>query len=154
MIADHRGGFGPHLVHDLPGAQCVYLDGQLREVRIRAPLIHAGGPTVGTRGQLVGWRYRIEYSTDDSTWHEQATSDLRSARVANGRVARLQARRYRFDNVSWLRAYRVGIQMSWFLPDETTVGGTADHVIEWYGLVGTAADAIVAGSVRGELFGD
>jgi hypothetical protein len=153
VIADHRGEFGPHLVQDLPGARCVYRDGQLREVRIRAPLIHAGALSAGDQGQLVGWRYRIEYSTDDATWHEQATSDLRSARASDGRAARLGARRYRFESVSWLRAYRVGIQMSWFMPDGG-VGGTADHWIEWYGLIGAGAGAVVAGSVRGELFGD
>ncbi len=153
-MADHTGDFGPHALRDLPGVRSTYVDGTLNQMRIRPPILYAHRPTEAMAPQPVGWRYRIEYSTDGSTWHEHATSDLQAAVAADGRPARVAHRSHTFGDVSWLREYRVCIEMAWFLPDARTICGQADHWVEWYELLGAGPTRPVAGSVRGEVFQD
>jgi hypothetical protein len=153
MRGDHTGDFGPHALRDLPGVRCRYVDGTLHEMRIAAPIVRAYSAIEGSR-QLVGWRYRIEYSTAPSRWQEDQTSELQTALAADRHAAALSARRHPFVSVSWLRAYRVRIEMTWFAPDGETVSGRADHAVEWYRIVGVDGMEMAAHSVQGEFFGD
>lgn len=134
----HSGNYGVHTLIDngeYPGTTCVYYNTQsndfLRSMVVRPPIVYAVDRTSGVDTQTVGWKYTIQYTSDNTTWHPLATSTLVKATATDHTNARFGSRTYDFAPFPPY-AYRVVVHILWFYPTSSVKNGSAAHLVGYY----------------------
>jgi hypothetical protein len=132
----HSGNYGAHWLRDSPeyrGVKCFYKNTSvLYRLRIRAPVVQAFDRTGGTDAQVVGWKFRVEYSDNTPTdWYQLYLSPITKASAKETQAANFTARFFDFGTVNH-DYYRGRIKMFWFYPNATTIDGRADHWVQYY----------------------
>lgn len=134
----HSGNYGLHSLIDngeYPGVTCVYNNTKdndfLRSMVVRAPIVYAVDRTSGVDTQTVGWKYTIQYTSDNTTWHPLVTSTLVKATATDHANARFGSRTYDFGPFPSY-SYRVVVHILWFYPTSSVKNGTAAHLVTYY----------------------
>ena len=155
-LPGHSGTQGVHVLIDtqeFPGITCHYqlnAPGILKRIAVRRPIVYAPDLTAGRDHRWVGWRYRIQRSTDDVTWTTVASSKIRRAIAYDDQPAALQPSGKNLVGRSGA-IYRALIDLWWYTPSGTrTVTGHARHA-NGYSLMVLDPEAPTVGSCDGSI---
>jgi len=147
-LGPESGHYGTHMLLDngeYQGATCLYNSSHtLHKINIRRPIVFAFNRTSHTDTEWVGWRYVIEVNlgkvvTGNYTdWTNVAVGPIHKAKATDQANALLKPTSYTFPSAPPLGAYRVSIQMFWYLPSQTALDGKALDVVMNYRVVDPA----------------
>jgi len=143
----HSGSRGVHGLIDsqeFPAATCRY-DSlvQLHKIVVRAPIVYARDTGSGIQTGIVGWRFRVQYSSGlgFSTYR---TSSIVKASATDRRPAGFTGRSMQLSNPPEVE-YRVRVDMYWYDSHGNQIG-KATHAPDWYGWSATTHGSGVRGS--------
>jgi hypothetical protein len=95
----------------------------LYKLFVRRPIVFASSRVSGNTSQTVGWRYQIEYSTDEANWSVIASSPVFKSTATRGQEASWQDRVHDFASRPANGYYRVKVRVFWYWPNSTTLDG-------------------------------
>jgi hypothetical protein len=128
----HAGNVAVHALIDteqFPGVTCVFRvtpDDYLQRIRVRAPIVYAFDRTAGTDTQWVGWRYRIQSSSNGTDWADVqgGTSAFVKAKATDGYNAQWTSRVWDVPQPP-VGLFRVIVAIRWYSPTSGHVDGHA-----------------------------
>lgn len=156
--ADNTTGLAGHYaIRDTvahPGARCDYLTGDGTQgpatILVHAPSMLARNRTAGIDHQRVGWRVRLQQSTDFVHWTTVRTSTIRKAGATDQTKAALTDRAFGVTLDAFVRAT---LDLYWYMPGSTSVVvGSAHHrVMNYVRYLDGSFEDNVAGSCPHDL---
>jgi hypothetical protein len=134
----HSGKYGVHTLIDTieyPGVTCRYhnaVSDYLYKITVRPPILFGFDRTAGLDSQTVGWRYTIQYTDDNVTWHKLVTSSIVKANATDQANAAWQSRSFTFASRPNHAHYRVVVGLFWYYPTASHQNGKAVHPVIFY----------------------
>jgi hypothetical protein len=140
-LSGHSGTRGVHLLLDgseYPGHMCQYASaspGALQRISVRRPVIYAPDVTAGRDQRWVGWRLRLQRSSNGILWDGFHTSNIRKAIAYDDQPAILDPRGKNVAGDPGLQ-YRAVVDFYWYTATSSTKQtGRAVHVPRWSAII-------------------
>lgn len=148
---NHSGNYGVHTLIDngeYAGATCRYhstSDDFMYKLSVRPPIVFGFDRTAALDSQTVGWRYTIQYTDDNATWHQLVASSIVKTKATDQANAPFQSRSYTFPSQPNHAHYRVVIGMFWYFPNASHQDGKAVHTVANYGIAPDGFPTVIDG---------
>jgi hypothetical protein len=135
----HSGNVGVHALIDtnqFPGVTCVFHttpDDLLHRIKVRAPIVYAYDRTTGTDTEWVGWRFRIQTSTNGTDWTDApgGVSSFVKVQATDQYNAQWSTRVYVVPQPP-AGSYRAVVNIRWYYPTASHVDGRSVRYPTYY----------------------